>query len=85
MKGAQPEFRFRNGKLFKLEYLEFEVFERYIPFGTRFAVKGFEYSYEAGPLTAAEQVRMGEISLSCKGYGFAAKLAHRRNKSLIWC
>lgn len=84
---SQPEFRFHDGKFYKVTYLEWDDFEAVIPFGTEIILdtNSLEFSHVSAPLTKDSQLKLAAIAMHPKGYGITGKLAQMRARKIIWC
>ena len=85
---AQPEFRFRDGRFYKLTYIVWEVFEGEILDGSKLTVclSTWNIKVQSAALTAKEQIRMAEIAMRpCKIEQEAWRTISRRARSLVWC
>lgn len=85
--GAQPEFAFKNGQFYVLDYMEWEVFERPIPWGTTISLDRTTWCYKYPTLTmsASAQKKLAEMAMNPKKYGLTGRMAQRQAKGIVWC
>lgn len=87
--GGRPEFKFQSGTFYKLTYIEWDVFEAPIPWGTTIILCRRTWNYRIVPpkmsMSGSSQLKMAEIAMSPKGYGETGIAAQRHARGIVWC
>jgi hypothetical protein len=86
--GSCPNVGYQNGQFCEIEWMECESYWNAIPWDVDLIFDpktGSVYPERMMPMSAKNQLKIAEIAMNPKGYGFAGKLAPLYTKRLIWC